>query len=104
MRIVRFRHGGTVRHGVLPEAAEEGRLRVLDGDRTGVRSLDLRPGDLQLFRGRNTLHRVTAPAGATERLGLLLSYVTDPAHVVSPDYAMRLWGEVHPRHLEAAAR
>ncbi|MBT7647828.1 MAG: hypothetical protein HN768_12315 [Rhodospirillaceae bacterium] len=75
--------------------------RVLDGDRSAVRTLALRPGDLQLFRGGNTLHRVTAPTGETQRLSLLLSYVTDPGHIASPAYAERLWGEVHPRHLEA---
>ena len=37
--------------------------KVLDGDRSNLRSLKLRPGDLQLFRGGYTLHRVTAPKG-----------------------------------------
>ncbi|MYJ30026.1 MAG: hypothetical protein F4072_08680, partial [Acidimicrobiaceae bacterium] len=32
---------------------------VLAGGRKGVRTLDLRPGDLQIFRGRHSLHRVT---------------------------------------------
>lgn len=76
---------------------------VLDGDRTKVRSLVLRAGDLQLFRGGSTLHRVTAPVGG-ERHSLLLSYVTDPANIVSADKAIRIWGEAHPTHWKRAAR
>jgi hypothetical protein len=45
--------------------------QVLDGDRTSVRTLFLRAGDLQLFKGGNTLHRVTAPIGE-DRHSLLL--------------------------------
>ena len=33
--------------------------KVLDGDRSRVRQLKLEPGDLQIFKGRFTLHRVT---------------------------------------------
>ncbi|MDX1423336.1 MAG: hypothetical protein R3322_09370 [Kiloniellales bacterium] len=76
--------------------------RVLDGDATRVRRLVLRPGDLQLFRGGQTLHRVTAPVGE-DRLSLLLSYVSDPANLVSAETAIRLWGEAHPLHLHQGA-
>jgi hypothetical protein len=76
--------------------------KVLDGDRTNVRTLFLRPGDLQLFRGGYTLHRVTAPIDE-ERHSLLLSYVTDPTKIASREYAERLWGEAHPLHIEKAS-
>ena len=33
--------------------------KVIAGDRTRVRQLKLEPGDLQIFKGRFTLHRVT---------------------------------------------
>ncbi|MEM7347397.1 MAG: hypothetical protein AAF485_24425, partial [Chloroflexota bacterium] len=55
----------------------EGVQAILDGEREGVRALVLKPGDLQLFRGGYTLHRVTAPVD-TGRQSLLFSYVTDP--------------------------
>lgn len=77
--------------------------KVLDGDRTKVRTLLLRAGDLQLFRGGNALHRVTAPIGE-ERHSLLLSYVADPANIVSADKAIRIWGEAHPAHRKNAVR
>ena len=70
---------------------------VLDGDRSRVQRLVLKPGDLQLFRGNHTLHRVTAPREG-QRLSLLLSYVSDPDHVATAEYACRLWGESHPMH------
>lgn len=76
---------------------------VLDGDRAKVRTLFLRAGDLQLFRGGHTLHRVTAPLGE-DRHSLLLSYVADPANFVSAEKAVRLWGEAHPLHCEYDAR
>ena len=70
---------------------------LLDGDQSRVQRLALRPGDLQLFRGSHTLHRVTAPRDG-ERLSLLLSYVSDPDHIATAEYARRLWGESHPLH------
>ena len=74
--------------------------KVLDGECSSVQKLYLRPGDLQLFKGGYTLHRVSAPMNE-ERHSLLLSYVTDPSHIASPEYSKRLWGEVHPMHLAA---
>ena len=40
---------------------------VLDGDLDLVRSLALEPGDLQIFKGRYSLHRVTPLRGPTPR-------------------------------------
>jgi len=74
--------------------------RVLDGDRSRVHELILNPGDLQLFRGGHTLHRVTAPVGH-ERQSLLFSYVTDPEDMTSAEKAIRIWGEAHPDHYRA---
>jgi len=76
---------------------------VLDGDRSDLRSLVLRPGDLQLFRGGYTLHRVTAPVDR-ERHSLLLSYVQDPDYVTTPEEAIRMWGDAHPLHYERMVR
>lgn len=50
--------------------------RVLDGDRSRVRILAYRPGDLVLFRGRNALHRVTPARGARARYVAIFSYAT----------------------------
>lgn len=77
--------------------------RVLDGDRSRVHQLILNPGDLQLFRGGYTLHRVTAPLDH-ERHSLLFSYVTDPEGMTSAEKAIRIWGEAHPDHYRASVR
>jgi len=37
--------------------------KVLNGDRRKVKSLDLKPGDLQIFKGRFSMHRVTKIEG-----------------------------------------
>src|SRR3546814_14869473 len=41
--------------------------QVLAGDRSRVRIVAYRPGDLALLRGRDALHRVTPTRGARER-------------------------------------
>lgn len=52
--------------------------RVLDGDRSQVRTIPMTPGTLLLFEGRNSMHRVTPIEGAPPRLVALLAYDTKP--------------------------
>ncbi|GAA4547773.1 HalD/BesD family halogenase [Pseudonocardia xishanensis] len=75
---------------------------VLDGERGRVRSLRLRVGDLQIFRGRYSLHRVTAVAGAVERHTAVLSYTERPGVVGSLERTRQLFGRVLPVHTAAA--
>ena len=77
----------------------DGVRAVLDGDRTPVRSLTLRPGDLQLFRGRFALHRVTPVRGALARHSAILAYAARPGVIGSPERARQLFGRVDPRHI-----
>ena len=51
---------------------------VLDGDRGPVRRLELRPGDLQLFRGRFSLHRVGTVHGDSPRHAAILAFSDRP--------------------------
>lgn len=76
---------------------------VLQGDRRAVRQLTLRPGDLQIFYGRNSLHRVTRVEGDRERHTVIFAYVEDPLRLGSVERTQRIYGRVHPRHLAAAA-
>ncbi len=57
--------------------------RVLEGDRSAVVRLELTPGSLLVFEGRNSLHRVTRVEGHTDRLVALLSYDTKPGTLSS---------------------
>jgi hypothetical protein len=75
---------------------------VLDDDRTLVRSLHLEPGDLQIFKGRYSLHRVTPLTGPSTRYVAIFSYVEEPAMVGSPERTQQLYGRVMPVHLERA--
>ena len=75
---------------------------VLDGDTNTVRTLELRPGDLQIFRGRYSLHRVTPLAGPRTRYVAIFSYVEEQGMVGSPERTQQLYGRVLPIHLERA--
>lgn len=76
---------------------------VLTGDREPVRALDLRPGDLQIFFGRNSLHRVTRIEGERERHTLILGYTERPGVIAGAERTRRLFGRVAQAHLDADA-
>jgi hypothetical protein len=76
---------------------------VLDGDRGPVRRLELRPGDLQLFRGRFSLHRVSTVHGDSPRHAAILAFSDRPGVVGSPTRTRQLFGRVAPEHLAAAS-
>ena len=75
---------------------------VLDGDSAPVRVLRLEPGDLQIFKGRYAMHRVTPLLGARPRYVAIFSYVEQPGMVGSPERARQLYGRVLPIHMERA--
>lgn len=76
--------------------------KVLDGTSNKVVSINLEPGDLQLFKGRYSLHRVTPISGETNRYVAIISYVQEPNMVGSPERTKQLYGKVLPIHLERA--
>ncbi|WP_317057793.1 HalD/BesD family halogenase [Roseovarius rhodophyticola] len=76
--------------------------RVLAGASDKVTVLELQPGDLQLFRGRYSLHRVAPLKGSTRRYVAIFSYVEEPDMVGSPERTKQLYGRVLPIHLERA--
>ena len=75
---------------------------VLDGDSRLIRTLHLEPGDLQIFKGRYSLHRVTPLGGNRARYVAIFSYVEEPGMVGSPERTRQLYGRVLPIHLERA--
>jgi len=78
--------------------------RVLDGTSDKVSVLELEPGDLQLFRGRYSLHRVTPLVGDRPRYVAIFSYVEEPDMVGSPERTQQLYGRTLPIHWERAGR
>lgn len=75
---------------------------VLDGASDRVTKLRLEPGDLQIFKGRYSLHRVAPLKGATPRYVAIFSYVEKEGMVGSPERTKQLYGKVLPIHLERA--
>jgi hypothetical protein len=78
---------------------------VLDGDGAHlVRSRTLRPGDLQLFRGRYALHRVSTVGGTVDRHTAIFAYSERPGVVGNTARTRQLFGRVPPGHGAAKPR
>ena len=78
--------------------------RVLTGrGERMIRRLDLRPGDLQLFRGRYSLHRVQHVGGQAARHSAIFAYSDRPGVVGSVARTAQLFGRVLPEHLADGA-
>ena len=78
--------------------------RVLDGTSDKVKVLNLEPGDLQIFRGRYSLHRVAPLKGPRRRYVAIFSYVEEPGMVGAPERTMQLYGRTLPIHHERAGQ
>jgi len=78
--------------------------RVLDGDPALIRQLVLAPGDLQIFRGRYSLHRVTPLHGLRPRYVAIYSFAERPDMIGSPERTRQLYGRVLPIHYAYAGR
>jgi hypothetical protein len=69
-----------------------------------VQRVVLETGDLVLFRGRYSLHRVTAVEGETDRHSAILSYTKEPGVIGSSERTRQLFGRTLPVHLAEAER
>lgn len=78
--------------------------RVLAGRSDAVKVLNLEPGDLQIFRGRYSLHRVAPLTGKRPRYVAIFSYVEEPNMVGAPERVMQLYGRTLPIHHERAGQ
>jgi hypothetical protein len=78
--------------------------RVLNGTSDKVKVLHLEPGDLQIFRGRYSLHRVAPLSGKRPRYVAIFSYVEEPNMVGAPERALQLYGRTLPIHHERAGQ
>lgn len=69
----------------------DGVARMLQG-RVPTVVLDLDPGTLNIFRGRNTAHRVTAVRGQIPRIITVFSYYGQPGVTFSPEERLGFYG------------
>ena len=67
-----------------------------------ARMTEWAPGDLQIFRGRYSLHRVTTVHGSSSRHVLVLSYADRPGVIGPLDRTRSVYGRVTEAHLVAA--
>ena len=74
----------------------EGVGRLLAGDDPDVVSLALAPGTLNVFRGRNTAHRVSAVEGDLPRIVAVFSYYETPGVSFSEAERLGFYGRTGP--------
>ena len=76
--------------------------KVLDDDCSEVKTLELHAGDLQIFRGRHSLHRVTrVPKTSRPRHAAIFAYTAEPGVIGRVERTKQLFGRVLPAHEEA---
>lgn len=71
---------------------------ILNGARDRVKTLALKTGDMQIFKGRFSMHRVTKTHGANARIIALPTYMTNPYLVNRPHHSQVLYGRSIPIH------
>ena len=67
--------------------------KVLDG-RHAPATLEVTPGTLVLFRGRNSMHRVTPTIGERTRILVVLAYNATPGVALSEAARMTFYGRL----------
>ena len=77
---------------------------VVRGHHDRVKSLDVQAGDLQIFFGRYSLHRVSRVQGERERHTLILGYAKEPGVIGKAERTRKLFGRVAPVHEREAER
>jgi len=67
--------------------------KILDGD-VPTKTLTMDAGTLVLFRGRNSMHRVTPVMGSRTRMLVVLAYNTEPGISLSESARMTFYGRL----------
>lgn len=88
-----FEYRRNVRNADAGEMNFDGVAKVLSGD-TSVQQLSMGPGALVLFRGRNSMHRVTPNEGDRTRMLAVLAYNSEPGIALSPEAQRTFYGRV----------
>ena len=96
--------GGAFQYAPNLRSAEDEKFgdvaAVLDGNMARVHSLELQPGDLQIFRGRYSLHRVAPVKGARKRYVAIFSFVDTEGMCGGVERTRQLYGRVLQHHRE----
>jgi len=77
---------------------------VMDGETNRVIALPLEPGDLQIFKGRYSLHRVTEVEGPRLRYTAIFGYSEKPDVISKASRKLKLFGRCLDAHREVETR
>lgn len=88
-----FEYAPALRNAAAGDQNFEGVVAVLDGERA-VERLVLAPGDLVIFRGRDSLHRVTPTQGDRTRLLAVFAFNEQPGVRLSDSAMQTFYGRV----------
>ena len=94
-----FQYRSGLRSDVDPNY--DGVARLLAGDDARVRTLPLAPGTLNVFKGKNTAHRVTSVEGSRARIIAVFSYYETPDVTFSDTERLGFYGRTAPVGAEA---
>lgn len=89
-----FEYVKNVRNADAGDMNYAGAQRILDGE-SEVTTLNMEPGCLVLFRGRNSMHRVTPTEGDVTRMLVVLAYNTEPGVSLSESARMTFYGRLN---------
>lgn len=89
----RFEYLKDLRNADVGDMNYDGVRKLLDGE-TKPDVLEHAPGDLVLFRGRNSIHRVTPNEGETTRMLVVLAYNNAPGVELSESARMTFYGRL----------
>ncbi|MGC6484573.1 MAG: HalD/BesD family halogenase [Candidatus Puniceispirillales bacterium] len=89
----KFEYVRDLRDAEAGEMNFDGVEAVLDG-RTTPTVLAVEPGTLVLFRGRNSIHRVTPTIGGRDRILVVLAYNSAPGIALSETARMTFYGRL----------
>ncbi|MGB0506595.1 MAG: HalD/BesD family halogenase [Pikeienuella sp.] len=70
----------------------DGVAQLLEGRDDNVKKISLTPGALNVFKGKNTAHRVTPPKGDSPRTIAVFSYYEEPGVIFSPSERLGFYG------------
>lgn len=74
------------------DANYQGVARLLQGEDPETRTLEIEPGTLNVFLGKNTAHRITPVEGGRERLIAVFSYYDRPGVLFSEHERLGFYG------------
>lgn len=88
-------HAGVMMSNAQDRSKLERLCRYITRSGVSEKRLAIEPGALVLFRGRNSIHRVTPTQGETNRMLAVLAYNSQPGIALSEAASKTFYGRVN---------